>query len=54
MSGQKLGVGENMYDGDMQEIYKVSTFRVKVREGAFLSGKVKDIQLYVRPQFFLF
>lgn len=76
LSDQSLGVGENLYDGDissfwhtdptvkathphqiiidMQEIYKVSTFRVKVREGAYLSGKVKDIQLYTRPQFFLF
>lgn len=39
---------------DMKEIYKISAFRVKVRKGSFLSGKVKDIQLYARPQFFLF
>ena len=39
---------------DMKEIYKVSALRVKVREGSFLSGKVKDIRIYARPQFFLF
>lgn len=38
----------------MKEIYKVSALRVKVREGSFLSGKVKDIRIYTRPQFFLF
>ena len=76
LSDKNLGVGENLYDGDvssfwhtdptvgsahphqiiidMKEIYKVSALRVKVREGSFLSGKVKDIQLYTRPQFFLF
>ena len=76
MADQNLGVGENLYDGDvssfwhtaptakashphqiiidMQEIYKVTAFRVKVREGSFLSGKVKEFQLYTRPQFFLF
>ena len=76
LADQNLGVGENLYDGDvssfwhtaptakashphqiiidMQEIYKVTAFRVKVREGSFLSGKVKEFQLYTRPQFFLF
>lgn len=76
LSDTNLGVGENLYDGDvssfwhtdwtaasthphqiiidMKEIYKVSALWVKVREGSFLSGKVKDIQLYARPQFFLF
>lgn len=76
LSDKNLGVGENLYDGDvssfwhtdptvgsshphqiiidMKEIYKVSALRVKVREGSFLSGKVKDIRLYTRPQFFLF
>lgn len=39
---------------DMKEIYKTSAFRVKVRKGSFLSGKVKDIIVYARPQFFLF
>ena len=39
---------------DLKEIYKVSAFRVKVRKGSFLSGKVKDINIYGRPQFFLF
>lgn len=76
LSDKNLGVGENLYDGDvssfwhtdptvrsthphqiiidMKEIYKVSALRVKVREGSFLSGKVKDIRVYARPQFFLF
>lgn len=76
LSDKNLGVGENLYDGDvssfwhtdpvvdsthphqiiidMKEIYKVSALRVKVREGSFLSGKVKDIRIYARPQFFLF
>lgn len=39
---------------DLQQIYKVTAFRIKLREGAFLSGKVKKINLYGRPQFFLF
>lgn len=39
---------------DMKEIYKVVAFRIKVRKGSFLSGKVKDIQVFARPQFFLF
>ncbi|MEG1587128.1 MAG: discoidin domain-containing protein, partial [Bacteroidales bacterium] len=39
---------------DLQQIYKVTAFRIKLREGAFLSGKIKNINLYGRPQFFLF
>ena len=39
---------------DMKEIYKVSAIRFKVRKGSFLSGKVKDVNIYARPQFFLF
>lgn len=39
---------------DIKEIYKVSAIRFKVRKGAFLSGKVRDIHVYGRPQFFLF
>lgn len=39
---------------DLQEIYQVSSLRLKVRKGSFLSGKVKDIRVYARPQFFLF
>ena len=35
----------------MKEIYKTSAFRVKVRKGSFLSGKVKDINVYGRPLF---
>ena len=38
----------------MKEIYKVSAIRLKVRKGSFLSGKVKDVNIYARPQFFLF
>ena len=39
---------------DIKEIYKISALRFKVRKGAFLSGKVKEINVYGRPQFFLF
>lgn len=39
---------------DMKEIYKVSAIRFKVRKGSFLSGKVRDVNIYGRPQFFLF
>lgn len=39
---------------DIKEIYKASAFRIKVRKGSFLSGKVKEIKVYARPQFFLF
>lgn len=39
---------------DTKEIYKVSAIKVKVRQGSFLSGKVKDVRIYARPQFFLF
>ena len=39
---------------DMKEIYKVSAIRFKVRKGSFLSGKVKDVNISGRPQFFLF
>ena len=39
---------------DIKVIYKISALRFKVRKGAFLSGKVKEINVYGRPQFFLF
>ena len=39
---------------DIKEIYKILALRFKVRKGAFLSGKVKEINVYGRPQFFLF
>ena len=34
---------------DIKEIYKISALRFKVRKGAFLSGKVKEINVYGRP-----
>lgn len=39
---------------DTKEIFKISALRIKVRSGSFLSGQVKKIQVYTRPQFFLF
>lgn len=39
---------------DMGEIYSVKGIRIKTRDGAFLSGQVKDLSIYGRPQFFLF
>lgn len=39
---------------DMNTIYKVKSIRIRSREGAFLTGRVKDFRIYARPQFFLF
>ena len=39
---------------DMNEIYKVKSIRLPSREGAFLTGIVRDFRIYARPQFFLF
>jgi len=38
----------------MNEIYKVKSIRLRSREGAFLTGRVRDFRIYAHPQFFLF
>lgn len=38
----------------MNEIYKVKSIHLPSREGAFLTGIVRDFRIYARPQFFLF